>query len=139
MASSIASNPADFTCILLLNGHFAAVHATEGNTQFISEHPTKEYRVAQAAAEAFASLKHIPFQKGLQILAKPLFTIIKTEKGWLPAQISSNSIIILSPSASLALSVTKEAAIEMAKTLAKQNGSDFTPDIGISMAEEKDQ
>ena len=92
MASSVSSNPPAYACITVLAGHFAAVHVDGRTKRFISEHPTKDYGAAWAAAKAFADLKKIPFQKELKLMDKPLITVFKTNKGWLPGRISTTDI-----------------------------------------------
>lgn len=138
MASSISSNPSSYTCITVLAGHFAAIHVDGRTKEFISKHPTDDYSVAFAAAKAFADLRKIPFQKGLKLMDRPLITVFKTDRGWLPGMITADKVTPFSPNPSLPFSGLKEDAMEAARMIAEGIGADFVPSIGASMTESEE-
>ncbi len=69
---------------------------------------------------------------------RPLITVFKTNKGWLPGRISTNDLAPFSPNPSLPFSGLKEDALEAARRIAEGMGADFVPSIGVSMAESKE-
>lgn len=139
MASSISSNPPSYTCITVLAGYFAAIHVDGNTKKFISKHPTDDYSVAFAAAKAFADLARIPFQKGLKLMDKPLITVLKTDRGWLPGMITADKVSSLLPNPSASFSGSKEDAMAAAQGIAQRMNADFVPLIGASMTESEER
>ena len=127
----------EFTAVTVLARHFLAVHIHQGGATFISTYPTQEYRTAKAAAQAFATEHHIPFDEKLKLVDRPIYTVLQTDSGWFPAQIRQDGFFQLTPSGPATYEATKEKAIEAAQFLAAREHSDCLPQIGVSMTEKK--
>lgn len=130
-----SSQSREFAGVLKLYHHYAAFYQSGNQTQFISKHPEIELKVAQAAARAFAVEKGVLYDAAPKALRNPIITVIQVEEHWFPAEMYPDKIQVIERLGQASLGCPEQsAAITFAEAIARSNGNNCIPAIGIAFS-----
>ena len=131
--SASNNNYHEFACVMLVAGCYIATQVTGKMKRFVSKHPETELKVAQTAAQRFASENNIPYVDELKKGDRAFITIIKYQEQWYPAELWPDKIVLLTKIEGTSLGGDQTFALICAESIALTKNEDFIPSIGISL------
>lgn len=124
----------DCVMVVRLVNSYIATRVQGRKKTFISENLATDFKVAAAAAKAFAEEHVITYKEGLHEPDRPLITVIKDGDTWFPAELHPDRVRLLTKLGPVELGGTQEVAMNLARSIAISKRADFLPLIGISLA-----
>lgn len=133
-SGDVRDQPSEFVYVFKLANRYIASHTTGNKTTFISQHPEKDMKVAEATAKLFAAARGIQYDDNLRVSNKPIYSIVKDGNNWYPIALYADKILLLANLGHINIGGNQEEATNMAAAIALSEGANFEPSIGISMS-----
>ncbi len=135
-STGVPAGTTEYVAVVKLFHCFIATHVEGEQKTFVSEHPETDFKTALVAARSFAEERKIHCHESVLYLDRPLITVIKKGNDWFVAGVVSDGILVTETFRSTHLGNDRvNEAIQMAQFVAACKGTDFIPEIGISLSE----
>lgn len=138
-SAEIRTQHTEFVGVIRLANCYIATHVQGKKTAFVSKHPERDIKIAQATAKLFAETNSIPYDDTLLEPRQPIITVIKHGQDWFPAELHADKVSLLTSFGpltsfgSMNLGGNQQEATNMANMIASSRRTECIPSIGISL------
>lgn len=135
-----SNRPSEYVDVTQILDRYVATHTSGKDKTFIGSELVKDISVAQSAAELFSKDHNIIYIPKVDEEKRRIFTVLKHENKWYPAELQKDKTILLTSHKSdgfgqQSLGGTKNEAIHAANLIAFSKKGICFPGIGIAIAE----